>query len=531
MFLKLLLIAGSLYAIATSASAAVTYPTFADRYNYGGGCLPDFYNLAAGDVNGDGIPDLVCSNTLAILTVLGKGDGTFRAGPSSSFSPYEVSNPIVLDLNGDGINDIAAVATLGFQLGILVAFGNGDGAFHFSGFYPTGSDSYLLHIIVADFNGDGIQDLATQGESGVWLLAGQAGGIFKPAVPTPVNDSLDAGYQLAASDVNGDGKVDVFAGIRSGFAVLLGNGDGTFQPEIDTSVPNILSRYAVGDLNGDGKPDVFVETQAVYGLLYVGNGDGTFTLTRQVNIGAVQALAIADVNGDGFLDVVSSEGDIVFGEGKGYFSSPVYYPVDDTLAVLPFDLRNNGRIDLIYSYFTGGLTVLLNEGRGKFEDGESVPVSGGGARCAVSYDFNGDGIPDLATAVDSGTSILLGTGKLASPYRQGQVLSYPLYSFSCPVIGNFNSDGIADLLVTSGSGTAITFLGNGDGTFTQVAKTTPLSSNGILAIGDFNGDGKTDFALSSNLLAYGNGDGTFRLPSRSSHNSSLTTSVALLPRG
>ncbi len=250
------------------------------------------------------------------------------------------------------------------------------------------------------------------------------------------------------------------------------------------------------------------------GLLYLGNGDGTFTLNKQVYIDSTPFwVAIADVNGDGFPDIISGGSDIVFGNGKGQFSQPVYYPISsngDATYLLPFDLRNNGRTDLVFLNYYGGLSVLLNEGKGRFQDGEAVPVSGGGAYCAVSADFNGDGKPDLAVGVSDGISILLGTGKASAPYTQGELLSYSGYS--CPVEGDLNGDGITDLLATTGTGTAVSFLGKGDGTFTQVAQTTPLSSNGVLVLGDFNGDGKLDFALNSNLLAYGNGDGTFQTP-------------------
>jgi len=166
--------------------------------------------------------------------------------------------------------------------------------------------------------------------------------------------------------------------------------------------------------------------------------------------------------------------------------------------------------DLVFANFYPGISVLLNNGKGTFGEGVTVPISGGGAYCAVTADFNRDGISDLAVTVAEGLSILLGTGKASSPYTQGQLITYS--ESSCPVLGDLNGDGILDLFVTTGDNQAVGYLGNGDGTFTQAATTTALSSNGIPVLGDFNGDGKLDFALSSNLLAYGNGDGTFQTP-------------------
>jgi hypothetical protein len=323
---------------------------------------------------------------------------------------------------------------------------------------------------------------------------------------------------LASVDVNGDGKLDLVAliqngNVTNGIAVLLGKGDGTFGPEVDTVTPFIGS-FAVGDFNSDGHPDVFLSTTgSTAGLLYLGKGDGTFQLARQVNLASGPVtVAAADVNGDGFLDIVTSAGEVVLGNGKGFFSQPVYYPVPTSTSnwgVVPAALRPGGPVDLIFIDLYQQISVLLNTGKGRFQDGKTVPISGGGAFCGVSADFNRDGHPDLAVGVSNGLSILLGTGKASSPYTQGQTITYSPYS--CPVMGDLNGDGIEDLLVTTSDGQAVAYLGHGDGTFTAATPTT-ISANGALALGDFNGDGKIDFALTSNLLAYGNGDGTFQTP-------------------
>ena len=106
-----------------------------------------------------------------------------------------------------------------------------------------------------------------------------------------------------------------------------------------------------------------------------------------------------------------------------------------------------------------------------------------------------------------------GTGKAASPFKQGALI--PISDVSCPELGDVNGDGFPDLVVTSGpykgAGSVITLLGKGDGTFTQSAPSA-IPQIGQFALGDFNGDGKLDYATTTNLLAYGNGDGTFQKP-------------------
>jgi hypothetical protein len=422
-------------------------------------------------------------------------------------------------VNGDGKLDVISGgnATIPGPIVFVVSLGNGDGTFQPGTVYPAGADKDGLYIVSGDFNQDGVIDFAGLTESGVWVYIGTGGGTFSPGVLYPLSGSVYLSG-LASIDLNGDGRPDVVAliqngNVTNGIAVLLGKGDGTFGPEVDTVTPFIGS-FAVGDFNSDGHPDLFLSTNTyTSGLLYLGKGDGTFQLARQVNLASGPVtVAAADVNGDGFLDIVTSAGEVVLGNGKGLFSQPVYYPVPTSTSnwgVVPAALRSGGPVDLIFIDFYNQISVLLNTGKGRFQDGKTVPISGGGAFCGVSGDFNRDGHPDLAVGVSNGLSILLGTGKASSPYTQGQTIAYSPYS--CPVMGDLNGDGIEDLLVTTSDGQAVAYLGHGDGTFTAATPTT-ISANGALALGDFNGDGKIDFALTSNLLAYGNGDGTFQTP-------------------
>lgn len=230
-------------------------------------------------------------------------------------------------------------------------------------------------------------------------------------------------------------------------------------------------------------------------------------------VGSKGGLAIGDINGDGLPDLVSDGGYVAYGIGGGYFSRPVSYPIEGgggVWNVALADLRKIGRTDIV----TGGydaVSVLLNEGKGVLEDGIRTSVAGG-ASCGAAADFNGDGKPDLAVNTSSGISILLGTGKAATPFTAGTTIA--LAGAGCPVVGDLNGDGIPDLLVgANGSPNALyTYLGNGDGTFTLKGSTATPNSGGYVVLADFNHDGKLDFATSGNLLALGNGDGTFQAP-------------------
>jgi FG-GAP-like repeat len=223
-------------------------------------------------------------------------------------------------------------------------------------------------------------------------------------------------------------------------------------------------------------------------------------------------LAVGDVNGDGIPDLVSKYGYVAYGEGNGAFTKPASYPVEsdyEVSNVVLADLVKNGLADIV----VGGneaVSVLLDVSKGFLEDGIWTNVTGGGG-CGAAADFNGDGKPDLAVDNANGISILLGTGKYLTPFNAGTNIA--LEGAACLVTGDINNDGIPDLLVPVNGTTPVVnaYLGNGDGTF-MLKSTIPMPSGGYLVLGDFNHDGKLDFATSGNLIALGDGDGTFQAP-------------------
>ncbi len=231
-------------------------------------------------------------------------------------------------------------------------------------------------------------------------------------------------------------------------------------------------------------------------------------------------LAAADLNGDGKVDLVSSLGYVAFGKGNGRFDPAIYYPLpgesydtgleSNRLALA--DLRGSGRLDIVSVSFLLTFSVLLNQGRGKFLDLTSLAVAGI-PNCPAVADFNGDGIPDVALVADSVITLYPGTGKPSPLFGSPLTMASP--NASCLITGDLNDDGKPDLVVL-GSAAApnvsslATFLGNGDGTFTQASLVNFPVALGGAVLADFNRDGKLDIAFSGNLIAFGNGDGTFQ---------------------
>ncbi len=528
----LLIAAGS----AVSCAGQTVQPSFLDRLDYRAAS----YTVAVRDVNHDGIPDLVSGNLDGGIAVqFGNGDGTFRPGPLLSVQPYSVFSLTLADINKDGNLDVVFATSTGVGL----SFGNGDGTFQAPLFYSVGALEENEAIAVGDFNGDGIPDAATPGRSGVWILLGMAGGGFSAPQLIPVSGA--GGLMIVVGDLNGDGKLDVVAGASPGIVVLLGKGDGTFGPPIGYSIPTGGNSLTLADLNGDGNLDLATVGQhSAYASILLGNGDGTFQSPTTTYLPGGFSIAAGDVNGHGIPDLVTQDVSVAFGNGDGTFQKPVFFAAGASAGaagltgtqVVLAKLKKKGGLDIVTANNAfATVSVLLNDGHGKFIDGEYLKVSGQ-PQCAQTADFNGDGKPDLAFGNGQGATVLLGTGKAKPAYSlPGTQVS--VAGGYCVATGDFNNDGFTDLAVLAtngqiGNGAIAIFLGRGDGSFVPGATINLNAAPGVAAaVADFNHDGNLDIAVSGNLLLFGNGDGTFQIPVPFVPNPGLYASFAGLASG
>ena len=215
--------------------------------------------LAAADVNGDAIPDLILTNPNGTVDVLlGIGDGTFQV--PIVFGAGE--NPTALaiaDLNGDGIPDMVVADNISSTSGAInVLLGRGGGAFADPQTALVGPTP--VSIATGDFNGDHHTDiaLAQSGSNIITLLPGMGDGTFGPPATIALPSSP---VKILAADMNADGITDLIVLFTSGspaFAILSGNGDGTFQSPITYQDARTPTDFAVGDVNNDGRMDVVV---------------------------------------------------------------------------------------------------------------------------------------------------------------------------------------------------------------------------------------------------------------------------------
>ncbi len=281
--------------------------------------------LALGDVTGNGILDIVVAGPTTTV-LLGNGDGTFQPPISTNFgSPLgQLADFQLADLTGAGKLDLVAVNSFGSQPVLSVALGNGDGTFRQPYAYSA-AVSTPNSLVVGDFNGDGIPDIAMansytvcDSEGGdcsttgaVTLFLGSGGGQFSAARVIHV---VPGAGSIVAGDFNGDGILDLLTinttiDHRDSISVLFGNGDGTFQQPVTTPRPQgPLGPAVVADFNGDGILDVAALNQSANAVgVFLSNGDGTFQEPLNFAVDAApRALAVGDFNGDGFPDLVTA---------------------------------------------------------------------------------------------------------------------------------------------------------------------------------------------------------------------------------
>ncbi len=334
-------------------------------------------SIAIADFDGDGVPDLAVAEPLTILK--GKGDGEFSSVFSYGFAAgmYPLSLAVA-DFNRDGKPDVAVLLFTNLQGQIQIFTGNGDGTLTAGVVLPVPATMATVGVIAAaDFNGDGIIDLAATAQSGVWVWLGKGDGTFSSPTSYTFPGALLS--SLALGDFNRDGKTDIAVADESdgNITILPGKGDGTFSPGtvIPVSVPYgaaglVLGpgNLVAGDFNGDNALDLAVTliNPAVCGggiAILAGKGDGTFQ-SPAIDPEHAVAIAIADINGDKIPDLVVADyfqGTVVrIGNGDGTFQPATLVFSTQLQGFAIADFNKDGTLDVAGSLDAGGIAVLLN---------------------------------------------------------------------------------------------------------------------------------------------------------------------------
>jgi hypothetical protein len=482
----------------------------------------DPLGLVTADWNEDGHQDLAYVETglspkLQIL--LGDGKGGFTEGTQvqlpAGTCTFEVSTckMIVGDFNNSGHAGILMPMNLGSGWGFVFLPGHGDGAFGtpvVSNVPQSEGNPGLATFVpflcaMADFNGDGNLDIAAPDfyDGSINIYIGDGTGNF--ALETTLNDSSQP-YALYSADVNHDGKADLIAlnlTQEAGAAIWLGNGKGGFtytQTYPGNTQSSPFTARAVADVNGDGNVDVLGVDNSGDVLVMTGNADGTFNAPQLIASGFelagpyLTAVYAADLTGDGIPDLMvnSLEGfDTVVAKSAltyGAVQKRTSGQFETQLAIA--DFNEDGAPDMAVGV-AGGIQLFFGNKQGAFPDSTITPVTAP-ATFLFAGDFNGDGVADVAAVgTDGYMRTYLGKkgGGFQAPVQTSTALT-TAFDYIGNTVGDFDGDGHQDILI---SGQVL--YGDGDGTFTPVPLTT--GTNGLVA--DLSNDGKSDLVSISSL--------------------------------
>jgi hypothetical protein len=417
--------------------------------------------------NGIVTPDAAPTFTTGISVKASGGfKGTLTANPATGVVTVTNAHnegifPVTVTATGPG-----GVSTKTFNLTVSASAAcvNNINFIQFSS-VPSGANP--VAIAIGDFNADGNQDLASANsiDGNVSIALGDGAGGFGAAVNFTVGTAPNA---IVVGDFNSDGKQDL-ATANSGsgnVSILTGDGFGGFVATTVAAGTN-PTNLAVGDLDNDGDADLAItDTISDSILIRLGNGLGGFTVGTTIVETAGSApnsVAITDFNNDGNLDLAIANSSlsrqdvtIYFGTGVATFSAGPSVFASSPTSLSVGDFNNDGWQDFVVGSTGSSVTIGRNDGTGGFFFASSFSPGNNSSSVTVS-DVNLDGNTDI-------------------------------------LVANIQSVSVVSLLI-----------GDGAGNFTiQTSPSAPPVDAFMpvgLAIGDFNGDGRQDFAIGSTFTS------------------------------
>ncbi len=492
--------------------------------------------VETGDFDGDGDLDIVSANDgTSNLTIFAQTDGgsfelaTTVGGVSITPSPTSVTAE---DFDGDDDLDLIVTNTVGGKdLVVFLQVEPGD-------YRPgpsLGQSSSSRSVATADFDGDGRLDvvIANSFSNNLTVALNSTAGSFTPGLILGNGSLTDAPFRVVLADCDQDGDLDIVSAnsLSSNLAIFFQTTPGSFTQTSklgdETSTSGTRS-VAAGDIDGDGDIDlVSANTLSDTLSIFVQTSPGEFLLGQTIGgpgmTVAPISVAIADLDSDGDLDIVSGNGrvggDAQLSDITLFFqTAPLAFTLGATLggngstpfpnAIATDDLDQDGDIDIATANTVGNnITLFFQASPGVFVSG---PVLGDatttlGPQQLITRDFNSDGKPDILSANSMSNNMILFFQVSPGMFTQGPTIGGLTTTFGIQSVtsGDLDLDGDLDLVVPNGFINTVRI-------FTQISPGTFLPGKTLdigagfnspfhIAVGDLDGDGDPDI-VSANLF-------------------------------
>lgn len=462
-------------------------------------------------------PSLLCLVVIALFytnQLSAQSPFCFTSASDYAISTGSAVNSIVIrDFNGDNVPDVA-VANLKTN-NVTILPGRGDRSFREPEIVAQISQPWIL--MSEDFNNDGKYDLAVSAlDNPLTILLGDGNGKFETA---GTYTGFESARVLKSGDFNKDGNVDIvaFRNKTKNISVMFGDGTGKFGPYTDIALSpnNFVYDIISADFTSDGFEDVaFIVSKNLHIVDFNTAGEPNDHVVLATN---ARQLINADFNGDGKQDLYLPDAidNLLLGNGAAGF------PTRNTVTPLfVFDglvtgyFNDDEFIDVAGTDPSGGVRVLLATTATTFEAKDMLFDAGSNPGSIATDDMDADGRADILVAQGD-----LNMGGILVLYNDiDDFTSTETYVVDNDEAGlgiyDVNGDGRKDLIVpNAGEATVSVLFQNPDGRFGTAVKSSATINSEERIYGDYNSDGEVDIASfnfsGKIIMVYGNGDGTF----------------------
>jgi hypothetical protein len=467
----------------------------------------------AADLNGDGWVDLADHTDGYILTFLGQGTGRFSSG-KTFWSQGGVDSLAAADIDGDGKVDLIG-AQPDTGKGVLIFPNPGEGDFNDFIALPVSGNLRDIEIADLDRDGVldivAVCYAYTSSPGSVSIIRNEGDRKFEEGRVIFTGGSP---VEVKTVDLDSDGSLDIVLGNvkQKSVSILFREVDGGVGSPVEISLASSIIEgpklIAVADLDGNGDPEVAAVVKDGGNFFLLGNsGYRRLSISATHDLGfSIPAIVVGDFEGDDKVDfavsrTTSTRGTVAFlrNRGGGLVAAQRYSTGDKIRMVAAADLDGDAGTDLVTADGVG-LVLFKNPGDGKLVEEDNI--WGQGAVFVVPVDFDGDGDPDLLTANSFRPSLWMfennGRGKFDSPVEVATVQSPELLA-----AGDLDADGTTDLVVGKTGERGIEVLRTIDGKGTLIYRHDLVDTPTWIALGDLEGDGFLDIVASTSANTVG----------------------------